>query len=74
MDMKYCYEQSILGVYEYFKNYGKLPDIPEWNQYAYAKGYLSSISKRYISGTEFNKWCKQVKTKIDKNVEKNKLT
>lgn len=74
MDMKYCYEQSILGVYEYFKNYGRLPTIPEWNCYAYQNGYLSTISIRYISKLEFNRWCKYVMTKFDKNVEKNKLT
>ena len=65
--MKYHYEQSILGIQNYFYTYNILPTNSDWNTYAFENDFLSSISIEYIYCNSFNLWCKNnIKQKSNK--------
>ena len=62
--MKYHYEQSILGIQNYFYTYNILPTNSDWNTYAFENDFLSSISIEYIYCNRFRSWCiKHIKQK-----------
>lgn len=65
--MKYHYEQSILGIQNYFYMYNILPTNSDWNTYAFENNFLSSTSIEYIYCNTFNLWCKNnIKQKSNK--------
>ena len=56
--MKYHYEQSVLGIQNYFFLYNIIPTNSAWNSYALKNNFLSSVSIEYIYCNSFELWCK----------------
>lgn len=64
------YNKSILALTNYIKINEKNPSEKEWDEYIVDKLYLSSKSIGYLYGRGFNKLCKQIRKKINKENRK----
>ncbi len=60
------YNKSINALTNYMKENPKNPSEREWDVYIVDKSYLSSKSMGYIYGSGFNRLCKQLRKKINK--------
>ena len=63
------YNITIVALKDYIKKTNKRPNEKLWNQFAIQNNYLSSESIGYISGIGFNKLCRELIKKVNK--EKN---
>lgn len=61
------YEKSLEALIEYMKNNEKNPSEKRWDEFAVSKKYLSSKTIGYISGTGFNKFCRNLRKQINKS-------
>lgn len=60
------YQKSLHGLIEYMKKNEKNPSESVWNRFAIANRYLASKSMGYLSGTGFNRLCKNIRKKLNK--------
>lgn len=60
------YDKSIDALIEYIKNNEINPSEVRWNKHAIQHDYLSSQSIGYLNGRGFNKLCKIIRKKIEK--------